>query len=516
MTKLPEMRMGKPFLGKYFALTPEQIKRFIVKGQWVDDIKIEKVVGREILDSRGNPTVEVDVELKNGAFGRAAVPSGASTGTREALEMRDGDKKRYLGKGVLNAVKNVEEIAKKIKGLPVFEQDLIDQTMIQLDGTENKGKLGANAILGVSMACVRAATFALYGPKGLPYRYIGGEDANVLPMPMLNCVNGGAHGEWVTDIQEFMIMPVNAPDFTTAIRKAAEVYHNVAKILKKAGYGKGLGIGNEGGYNPYFTGNFYTVKDDKGKEIFGHRAIEGINAEPLWIFMEAIKMAGYKPGVDFVFTLDGAMTELEEMAKEKGKGPGHYVLQRDEKIWSSEELAKYYGELIEKVRGEGKEQVLRSIEDGLSENDWAGWTKMNEMLGDKIQMVLDDPTCTNPKLLAHGIEVKAANAILIKVNQIGSVAETLDAIETARKANFGIVISHRSGETEDCFIADLAVGTGAGQIKTGAPQRSDRNSKYNQLIRIEEDLIARKKTPKYRGMAVFTNAEVHKTQFGKK
>ncbi|HNZ67027.1 MAG TPA: hypothetical protein PKM32_06615, partial [Planctomycetota bacterium] len=362
-----------------------------------------------------------------------------------------------------------------------------------------------NAILGVSMACVRAATFALYGPKGMAYRYIGGEDAATLPVPMLNSVNGGAHGEWVTDIQEFMIMPVNAPDFTTAIRMATEVYHQVPKVLKKAGYGKGLGIGNEGGYNPFFTGKFY--------EVFGERPVQGINAEPLWVFMEAIKQAGYKPGVDFVFTLDGAVSELETMAKELGKTDGHYRLQRDDQTLSSVEFAKFYDEFIEKIRDESGHQVLRSIEDGLSENDWAGWHEMNKMLGGKIQLVLDDPTCTNPELLKKAIKEKSGNAILIKLNQIGTVTETLSTIELAREAGFGIVISHRSGETEDCFIADLAVGTCAGQIKTGAPQRSDRNSKYNELLRIEEDLKERGKTPVYPGMKVFTNAEVHKAQF---
>lgn len=500
------MRLGNSFLNRYFALTPEQSKKFIVKNQWVDDVKITDVTAREVLDSRGNPTIEVDVELKNGAFGRAIVPSGASTGENEALELRDGDKKRYLGKGTSKAVSNVKEkIAPALKGMSVFEQDLLDKTMLDLDGTPNKANLGANAILGTSMACVRAATFALYGPKGMPYLYIGGENANVLPVPMLNSVNGGAHGEWVTDLQEFMIMPVNAPDFTNAIRMAAEVYHNVAKILKKAGYAQGLGIGNEGGYNPYFTGNFY--------KVFGSRVIEGINAEPLWIFMEAIKNAGYVPGKDFVFTMDGAVSELEKMAMEKGHKEGHYILQRDNKVYSSEQFAQFYGELIDKVRGENGLQVLRSIEDGLSENDWSGWSKMNQMLGKKIQLVLDDPTCTNPTLLQKGMDCKAANAILIKLNQIGSVTETLTTIEQARSANFGIVISHRSGESEDCFIADLAVGTCAGQIKTGAPQRSDRNSKYNQLIRIEEDLRRRGKKPIYPNASIFTNEKVYASQF---
>ncbi|HON44499.1 MAG: phosphopyruvate hydratase [Planctomycetes bacterium] len=505
------MKHGKAYLNRYFALTEEQIKKFTKDGEWIDDIKISQIKAREILDSRGNPTVEVDVELNNGSFGRAAVPSGASTGLREALELRDGDKKRYLGKGVSKAVNNVKEkIAPKLIGMPIFEQELIDNTMIKLDeecgkSEAKKGNLGANAILGVSMACVRAATFALYGPKGMAYRYIGGEDAATLPVPMLNSVNGGAHGEWVTDIQEFMIMPVNAPDFTTAIRMATEVYHQVPKVLKKAGYGKGLGIGNEGGYNPFFTGKFY--------EVFGERPVQGINAEPLWVFMEAIKQAGYKPGVDFVFTLDGAVSELETMAKELGKTDGHYRLQRDDQTLSSVEFAKFYDEFIEKIRDESGHQVLRSIEDGLSENDWAGWHEMNKMLGGKIQLVLDDPTCTNPELLKKAIKEKSGNAILIKLNQIGTVTETLSTIELAREAGFGIVISHRSGETEDCFIADLAVGTCAGQIKTGAPQRSDRNSKYNELLRIEEDLKERGKTPVYPGMKVFTNAEVHKAQF---
>lgn len=498
------MRLGQAYLEKYFQLTPEQTKKFIHDGKWVPEIMIERVWAREILDSRGSPTIEVDVELKGGAFGRAGVPSGASTGEKEALELRDGDKKRYLGKGVQKAVQNVnQKIAPKVVGLPVFEQELIDKTMLDLDGTPNKANLGANAILGVSMACVRAATFALFGPKGLSYRYIGGEKANILPMPMLNCVNGGAHGEWVTDLQEFMIMPVNAPDFTTAIRMASEVYQLIAKVLKESGYGKGLGIGNEGGYNPYFEGKFY--------QKYGKRPVEGINAEPFWIFMEALKLAGYKAGVDFVFTMDGAVSELERMSKKSG----HYLLQRDNKTLTSLEMAKFYEQLIDNIRGAGGEQVVRSIEDGLSESDWTGWTEMNRLIGKKIQLVLDDPTCTNPILLQKGIDIKAANAILIKLNQIGSVTETLTAIETARKAGFGIVISHRSGETEDCFIADLAVGTGAGQLKTGAPQRSDRNSKYNQLLRIEEDIRARGMTPVYPNLNTFTNAKVYESQFGK-
>ncbi len=514
------MRMGNPFLGKYFQLTPEQLKKFVQGNTWSSDILISHVAAREILDSRGNPTIEVDVELKNGAFGRAAVPSGASTGENEALELRDKDKKRYLGKGVQKAVQNViQKIAPVIIGMPVFEQDAIDEAMLKLDGTKNKANLGANAILGVSMACVRAATFALFGPKGLPYRYIGGEKANVLPVPMLNSVNGGAHGEWVTDLQEFMIMPVNAPDFTNAIRMAAEVYHNVAKILKESGYAKGLGIGNEGGYSPYFEGHFY--------QKFGSRPVEAINAEPLWIFMEAVKRAGYVPGVDFVFTMDGAVSELENMAKEKGHKDGHYLLQRDNKYFfpnddkekpnavTSLEMAKFYDKLIESMRGPNNEQVIRSIEDGLSENDWAGWAEMNKLIGKKIQLVLDDPTCTNPELLQKGIDEKSANAILIKLNQIGSVTETLTTIEKARAAGFGIVISHRSGETEDCFIADLSVGTCAGQIKTGAPQRSDRNSKYNQLLRIEEDLCLRGVTPVYPNHSIFTNEKVYAAQYGK-
>ena len=424
------MTIGKAFLDKYFKLTSEQIAKFTTNNEWNTDIKISDVTAREILDSRGNPTVEVDVELEGGAFGRAAVPSGASTGKREAVELRDKDKGRYLGKGVSKAVKNVKEkIAPALKGMPIFEQELIDKKMIELDGSKNKQNLGANAILGTSMACVRAATFALYGPKGMPYRYIGGEQANVMPVPMLNSVNGGAHGEWVTDLQEFMIMPVNAKSFTEAIRMAAEVYHHIGKILKKVGYGKGLGIGNEGGYNPYFEGKFY--------KVCGTRAVEGINAEPLWIFVEAIKQAGYKPGVDFVLTMDGAVSELEKMAEEQGRHAGHYLLQRDNKEVSSVEFAKFYEELIDKIRDDNGEQVLQSIEDGLSENDWEGWTKMNEIIGNKIQLVLDDPTCTNPELLQKGIDIKAGNAILIKLNQIGSVTETLSTIEKARSHNFG-------------------------------------------------------------------------------
>lgn len=504
MVRQYTMRLGSAFLGKYFQLTPAQMKQFIHDGAWIPAVMIERIWAREILDSRGSPTVEVDVELKGGAFGRAAVPSGASTGEKEALELRDGDKKRYLGKGVQKAVQNInQKIAPKVIGLPVFEQDFIDKVMLDLDGTPNKANLGANAILGVSMAVVRAATFALFGPKGFPYRYIGGEQANILPMPMLNCVNGGAHGEWVTDLQEFMIMPIHAPDFTNAIRMASEVYQTIAKILKESGYGKGLGIGNEGGYNPYFEGKFY--------QKYGKRPVEGINAEPLWIFMEAVKKAGYQPGVDFAFTMDGAVSELERMSKQEG----HYLLQRDNKTLSSLEMAKFYEQLIDNILGQNGEQVVRSIEDGLSESDWSGWTEMNRLIGKKIQLVLDDPTCTNPTLLQKGIDVKAANSILIKLNQIGSVTETLTTIETARKAGFSLVISHRSGETEDCFIADLAVATGAGQIKTGAPQRSDRNSKYNQLLRIEEDLRARGLTPIYPNQSMFTNAKVYEAQFGK-
>lgn len=458
--------------------------------------RISSVGAYEVLDSRGNPTVAVEVRLANGVYAQAMVPSGASTGENEAIELRDSDPKRYLGKGVLQAAANVNGvIAPRLVGMPVFDQGLIDRTMIDLDGTPNKAKLGANAILGVSMAVARAAAFAAYGPTAPVYYYIGGEEARVLPVPMENSFNGGAHGEWVTDIQEFMLMPTGARSFVEAQRMVCEVYHMVAKVLKEVGYGKGLGIGNEGGYNPYLEGKFYSK--------YGDQLVMGVNAEVLWIFMEAVKKAGYVPGVDIHFTLDGAVSALETE-------PGKYTLKRDDRVLTSKEMALFYKALADSVVGPDGQQALISVEDGLSEVDWPGWAVMNQMLGGRMQLVLDDPTCTNSGLLQRGIDERSGNAILIKLNQIGSVSETIDTIELARRHNWRPVISHRSGETEDYFLADFAVGTNAGQIKTGAPQRSSRNSKYNRLFWIERQLGARAIYP---GMSIFNFAEVYRGQF---
>ncbi len=408
------------------------------------------VQAREILDSRGNPTVEVDVWLEDGYFGQAAVPSGASTGQHEALELRDKDPKRYNGKGVKKAVKNVNEvIAPAVLGLDAFNQAAVDRVMIELDGTESKSKLGANAILGVSMAVARAAAEA----AGLPlYRYLGGANACQLPRPMVNIINGGSHANNSVDFQEFMIMPLFGDSFAEALRCGTEVFHSLKKLLNEAGFS--TAVGDEGGFAPNFKSN----------------------DEALDYIIKAIKAAGYKPGSDVVICLDVASSEFYDAKKKK------YVFAKsDNSSHSIEEMIELYGAWIKKY-------PIRSIEDGLAEDDWAGWAKLNAALGDKLQLVGDDLFVTNTKRLAKGIKEKAANSILIKLNQIGTVTETLQAIEMAHKAGFTAVISHRSGETEDTFIADLAVATNSGQIKTGSASRSERIAKYNRLIRIEEEL----------------------------
>ncbi len=402
---------------------------------------------REILDSRGNPTVEVDVVLETGAKGRAAVPSGASTGVHEAVELRDGDKGRYAGKGVSKAVEFVNtEILDNLIGFDAEDQMGIDQMLIDLDGTENKGRLGANAILGVSMAVAKAMADEMDMPL---YRYIGGAYAHKLPTPMMNIINGGAHADNPVDIQEFMIMPVSAPNFSEGLRMGAEVFHALKKELSKAGYN--TNVGDEGGFAP-------AVKSSD---------------EALGFIMKSIESAGYAPQEDIVIALDAASTEFFK----KGK----YHLEGEGKVFSSDQMVSYYQDLCTRY-------PIVSIEDGLAEDDWAGWSALTAALGDKVQLVGDDLYVTNAKRLKRGIEEKAGNAVLVKVNQIGTLTETLETIEMAKKAGFGIVLSHRSGETEDYTIADLAVATNAGQIKTGSLSRSDRIAKYNQLLRIEEEL----------------------------
>ncbi len=414
---------------------------------------------RQILDSRGNPTVEVDVSLESGAFGRAAVPSGASTGAYEAVELRDGDKDCYLGKGVLKAVHNVNsEIAELLLGVEATEQLYIDQAMIELDGTENKARLGANAILGVSMAVAKAAADEL----GLPlYSYIGGTYAHTLPTPMMNIINGGAHADNPVDIQEFMIMPVAAESFSEGLRAGAEVFHALKKQLSAAGLN--TNVGDEGGFAP-------AVKSSE---------------EALDYIMKAIDAAGYKAGEEIAIALDAASSEFYK--------DGAYHLAGEGKVLSSAEMVKYYEGLCAKY-------PIVSIEDGLDEDDWEGWTELTAALGDKVQLVGDDLYVTNAKRLQQGIDKKAGNAVLVKVNQIGTLSETLETIENAKKAGFGVVLSHRSGETEDATIADLAVATNAGQIKTGSLSRSDRMAKYNQLLRIEEELDA---TARYAGKSFY-------------
>jgi len=425
---------------------------------------ITDVYAREVLDSRGNPTVEVEVYTESGAFGRALVPSGASTGEYEAVELRDGDKKRYLGKGVLKAVDNVNNIiALEVLGLNVLDQVGIDQTLIELDGTPNKAKFGANAILGVSMAVARAAADYLEVPI---YNYLGGFNARQLPVPMLNILNGGSHADNNVDFQEFMIMPVGAPNYTEAMRWGAEVFHNLRKVLQARGLN--TGVGDEGGFAPNL----------------------GSNEEAILVILEAIEKAGYKPGKDIYLAMDVAASEFYNKETKK------YVLAGEGgKELTSEQLSDFYVELVKKY-------PILSIEDGLDENDWAGWKYLTEKLGNKIQLVGDDLFVTNTAKLKEGIEKNIANSILIKVNQIGTLTETFEAIEMAKRAGYTAVISHRSGETEDTTIADIAVATNAGQIKTGSASRTDRIAKYNQLIRIEDELGM---TSKYLGLKSLYN-----------
>ena len=416
---------------------------------------ITDVLAREVLDSRGNPTVEVELYTEDGGFGRALVPSGASTGEHEAVELRDGDKDRFGGKGVLKAVDHVNnEIAKAVIGLDVTEQRLIDQTMIDLDGTPNKGKLGANAILGVSLAAARAAADEV----GLPlYQYLGGPNAHVLPTPMMNVLNGGAHSTNTVDFQEFMIMPAGAGCLEKGIRMCAEIYQHLKLLLREKGLS--TAVGDEGGFAP-------DLADSR---------------EALTLIVHAVEKAGYKPGDEISIAIDAASSELYDEEKGVYFFPGESRMKGEKIYRDAREMTAYYEELVE-------EFPIVSIEDGLCEDDWDGWKYLTEHLGKKIQLVGDDLFVTNIKRLQCGIQLGVANAILIKVNQIGTLTETLDAVEMAQHAGYRAVISHRSGETEDSFIADLAVACGAGQIKTGAPCRSDRNAKYNQLLRIHEQL----------------------------
>jgi enolase len=411
-------------------------------------MNISEIHAREVLDSRGNPTVEAEVVLHSGRTGRALVPSGASTGEHEAVELRDGDKRRYLGKGVLKAVENVNrEIAAALANLNASEQRSIDARMIELDGTQNKGRLGANAILAVSMAVARAAA----AEYGLPlHRYLGGAGANVLPTPMMNILNGGAHADNNVDFQEFMVMPVGASSFSEALRWGVEVFHTLKAVLKKRGYN--TAVGDEGGFAPSLKSN----------------------VEAIEVVLEAIQQAGYKPGEEIAIALDPAASEFYQ--------DGKYVFKKSDKsAKSSEEMARFWAKWA-------NDYPVVSLEDGLAEDDWDGWKKLTELVGQKIQLVGDDLFVTNTARLQEGIDKGIANSILIKVNQIGTVSETLDAIDLARRNGYTSVISHRSGETEDTFIADLAVATGAGQIKTGSASRTDRIAKYNQLLRIEEEL----------------------------
>ena len=421
------------------------------------------VYGREVLDSRGNPTVEVEVTLDDGSFARAMVPSGASTGAFEAVELRDGDANRYLGKGVQTAVANVnEEIAEALIGMDACDQRGVDAEMIALDGTSNKGRLGANAVLGASLAVARAAAQSCELPL---YKYVGGVNANVLPTPMMNILNGGVHADNNVDFQEFMIMPVGAASFAEGLRWCAEIYHTLKKVLHDAGLGGG--VGDEGGFAP----NLKT------------------NEEPLKYITEACEKAGYKPGTDIMFAMDPASTEYYNSET------GMYELAGEGVSYTSEQMVDYWEKLVDKY-------PIISIEDGMAEEDWDGWKLLTERIGNRVQLVGDDLFVTNPERLKKGIELGVANAILVKVNQIGSLTEALEAVQMAKQAGYACVISHRSGETEDTTIADLAVATNAGQIKTGAPCRSDRIAKYNQLIRIEEELEA---SAQYAGLNAFYN-----------
>ena len=422
---------------------------------------IADVVGREVLDSRGNPTVEVDVHLEDGSIGRAIVPSGASTGAHEAVELRDGDKQRYGGKGTLNAVRAVnEEIAEELVGLDALDQVGIDSILLELDGTPNKGRLGANAILGTSLAVAKAAAASTQLPL---YKYLGGVFGHTLPVPMMNILNGGKHADNSSDFQEFMVMPVGAPSFAEGLRWGAEIYAALKKVLHDRKLA--TTVGDEGGFAPALP----------------------TNEAPLEVIMEAISAAGYTPGSQIMIAMDPAVTELY--------ADGVYSLPRDGKQFSSDEMVDYWVQLVDRY-------PIISLEDGLAEDDWEGWSKLRQRIGDRVQLVGDDLLVTNVDRLRRAIDERTCNSILVKLNQIGSLSETMDAIQMAQRAGFTAVISHRSGETEDTTIADLVVGTNAGQIKTGAPARSDRVAKYNQLLRIEQELGD---AARYAGMSAFTN-----------
>ena len=429
---------------------------------------IEEVRARQILDSRGNPTVEVDVILECGVVGRAAVPSGASTGAHEAVELRDGDKAVYLGKGVLNAVKNVNEsISPELAGFDASDQAGLDSLLLTLDGTHNKAKLGANAILGVSLAAAKASAEALETPL---WRYIGGANAKQLPVPMLNIINGGKHADNSVDLQEFMVMPVGATSFSEGLRWGAEIFHALKSVLKAKGYG--TAVGDEGGYAPNLKSN----------------------QEALDVIMEAINKAGYTPGAQIQIAMDPATTELYEEGKANGREGSYYFWKSN--LWKTrEEMVAFWADLAANY-------PIISIEDGMSEDDWEGWKLLTDAIGKKVQLVGDDLFVTNTTRLATGIEQGIANSILVKVNQIGTLTETLEAVEMAKRAGYTAILSHRSGETEDTTIADIAVATNCGQIKTGAPSRTDRVAKYNQLIRIEEALGT---TAVYQGLKSFYN-----------
>lgn len=422
---------------------------------------IESIRGREVLDSRGNPTVEVDVRLLDGAIGQAIVPSGASTGAHEAWEKRDGDKGRYMGKGVLGAVTAVnEDIAEAIVGWDAIDQVGIDETMIKLDGTENKSRLGANAILGVSLAVAKAAAASL----GLPlYRYLGGTSGRTLPVPMMNIMNGGKHAAGATDLQEFMVMPVGAPTYTEALRWGVEIYHSLKKVLSNKGYG--TTVGDEGGFAPRVSAN----------------------SEAFDLIMEAIEKAGYKPGEQIMLAMDAAASEIYE--------DGKYHLKTEGKVLTGPEMVEFYAAWCQKY-------PIISIEDGLHEDDWSSWQLMMQTLGNKVQIVGDDLLVTNVKRIEKALELKAANSLLCKVNQIGTLTESIAAVDTVQRRGWTAVVSHRSGESEDATISDLVVALNAGQIKTGAPARTDRVAKYNQLLRIEEDLGD---SAVYPGLKTFTN-----------
>lgn len=433
-------------------------------------IAIEGIAAREILDSRGNPTVEVEVYAEGDYVGRAAVPSGASTGAFEACELRDGDKKRYMGQGVLKAVDNINgEIADALLGFNVLDQPYIDQVLIELDGTRDKSRLGANAILAVSLACAKAAACAL--GQSL-YNYIGGVNAKTMPVPMMNIINGGKHADNSVSCQEFMIMPVGAKSFGEALRWCSEVFHTLKKILKSKGYS--TAVGDEGGFAP-------NLKEDE---------------EAVQIIIEAIEAAGFKPYDDFRIALDPASTEMYEAAKEKGE-TGKYYFWKIDKLLTREEMVDFWADWAAKY-------PIISIEDGMAEEDWEGWDMLTKRLSGKVQLVGDDLFVTNTERLKKGIKLGVANSILIKVNQIGTLTETLEAIETANRAGYTAVTSHRSGETEDTTIADIAVATNSGQIKTGAPSRTDRTAKYNRLLRIEEELD---ESACYPGLAAWFNLE---------